>query len=78
MLTTLIPVGAMTRYSESPATQAQPFRRRDLRSVRPAREFMVPFSRQSAPLPQEFSLGIGLLTLAFVAMAVTTREKGHL
>lgn len=41
-------------------------------------EFLVPWARQSAPLPQELSLGIAMITLAFVAMAVTSRHKGHL
>ncbi len=79
LLTMLIPFGAMyTVLRLTRSAGAAVFATAIFGVFGPRAEFIVPFSRQSAPLPQELSLGLALLTLAFVAMAVSTREKGHL
>lgn len=75
----LIPVGtlyAVLRLTRNPGAAVFAAAVFGIFGARP--EFIVPFYRASAALPQELSLSIALLTLTFVGMAVTTREKGHL
>ncbi len=79
LMTLLIPVGALfttLRLTRNPG--AAVFAASIFGIFGSRAEFLVPWARQSAPLPQELSLGIALITLAFVGMAVTSRHKGHL
>lgn len=79
LMTLLIPIGALfttLRLTRNPG--AAVFAASIFGIFGSRAEFLVPWARQSAPLPQELSLGIAMITLAFVAMAVTSRHKGHL
>lgn len=79
LMTLLIPVGALfttLRLTRNPG--AAVFAASIFGIFGSRAEFLVPWARQSAPLPQELSLGIALITLAFVGLAVTSRHKGHL
>ncbi len=67
LMTTLIPVGAMYAVLRITKNAGAAVFAASIFGIFGARlEFVVPFSRESAPLPQEFSLAVGLLTLAFV------------